>query len=432
MSNQKYFDVPFGFSGDVTAIPDPLQVGGSVSFTEGWNFNYQRDLATDPAALPIDRSTMNWLLLQITTALQALQAETIPEWITSAQNAGTPLAYGQGSEVLWSASGNAPFTKFVSLVAGNVATPSLSDLLGTTTGWQRIPDAISSPAQAAAGTDNNSIMTPLLVAQQTALRALLAGNTSQVFNVGPAVSGTQAPQLQQMTGRLLRVTAYSRNSSNQLTVSVNGGAFVVAGSAVFTALAATTNVEIEGAGGGGAGGGSQATTATQLSSGSGGAAGGYGRGYYPVASVTGQTVSAGLAGSGVTGGNGNAGTASTVGALISIPGGSGGVVGPIQISPLTTTIPSGGANSAIGTGGYINAAGQVGGYALYYASSSLSGPGGFSYFGGGGNPVGPLNSSGVSGTAPGSGGSGGNTANSGIATGGGFGGVGLIIIREYA
>jgi len=198
--NQHYFDVPFGFAGDVTSIPDPLQVGGTISMTEGWNFNYQRDLATDPAALPIDRSTMNWLLLQITTALQALQTETVPEFILASQNGGVAISYGLGAEVLWSASGNAPFQKFVSIIAANANTPSASDVLGTTTGWQVVCDPIATSAQASAGTNNASIMTPLLVAQQTALRALLAGSSTQVFNVGLATSATHAVEFGQLTG----------------------------------------------------------------------------------------------------------------------------------------------------------------------------------------------------------------------------------------
>jgi hypothetical protein len=197
---QHYFDVPFAFAGDVTAIPDPLQVGGSVSMTEGWNFNYQRDLSTDPTALPIDRSTTNWLLLQISTALQALQQAGVPEFILASQNGGTPFSYGLGSVVLWSASGNAPFGKYVSLIAANTNTPSVSDPQGLTTGWQIEVDPIATAAQAAAGTNDASIMTPLKVAQQTALRALLAGNSSQVFNVAPATVATHAPQYSQLTG----------------------------------------------------------------------------------------------------------------------------------------------------------------------------------------------------------------------------------------
>lgn len=218
--NQHYFDVPFAFSGDVTAIPDPLQTGGTVSFTEGWNYNYQRNLATDPAALPIDRSTMNWLLLQITTAIQALQQTGCPEFITSTQNGGTAFSYGKGSRVLWSASGSAPFTKFVNLNAGNTNTPSLSDPTGATTGWQIDVDPISTSAQAAAGTDNASIMTPLLVAQQTALRALLAGSATQVFNVGPATSATHAPEASQVQQNAFNYAGLAGGTANALTATL--------------------------------------------------------------------------------------------------------------------------------------------------------------------------------------------------------------------
>jgi hypothetical protein len=196
--NQHYFDVPFAFAGDVTAIPDPLQVGGTVSMTEGWNYNYQRNLSTDPAALPIDRSTMNWLLNNMSTAVQALQQQGVPEFILASQNGGAAYSYGKGAIVLWSTSGNAPFSKYVSLTAGNTNTPSVSDPQGLTTGWQIEVDPISTTAQAAAGTDDASIMTPLKVANQTALRALLAGNASQVFNVSPAITSTQAVQQGQL------------------------------------------------------------------------------------------------------------------------------------------------------------------------------------------------------------------------------------------
>lgn len=208
---QHYFDVPFAFAGDVTAIPDPLQVGGSVSMTEGWNFNYQRDLSTDPAALPIDRSTTNWLLLQISTALQALQQAGVPEFILASQNGGAAFSYGKGASVLWSASGNAPFVKYVSLTAGNTNTPSASDPQGLTTGWQIEVDPIATAAQASAGTDDASIMTPLKVAQQTALRALLAGNASQVFNVATATAASHAVPFSMLTG----VVGTARNVSAQ-------------------------------------------------------------------------------------------------------------------------------------------------------------------------------------------------------------------------
>lgn len=218
--NQHYFDVPFAFSGDKTSIPDPLQVGGTVSFTEGWNYNYQRNLSTDPAALPIDRSTTNWLFMQITQALQALQQAGVPEFITAANNGGSTFSYGKGSVVLWSASGNAPFTKYVNLTAGNTATPSASDPQGLTSGWQVVVDPISTAAQAGTGTDDASIMTPLKVASQVALRALLAGSSSQVFNVGPATSLTHAPEASQVQANAF-CYGVAGGTANALTVTLS-------------------------------------------------------------------------------------------------------------------------------------------------------------------------------------------------------------------
>lgn len=218
--NQHYFDIPFAFAGDVSSIPDPLQVGGSVSMTEGWNFNYQRDLSTDPAARPIDRSTMNWLLLQVTTALQALQQSSTAEFITAAQNGGVAFSYGLGSVVLWSASGNAPFVKYVSISSANTNTPSAGDPQGLTTGWQTVADAISTAAQATAGTNDYSIMTPLKVAQQTALRALLAGSSSQVFNVGAATTATQAPQATQVQASAFNYAGVAGGTANALTATL--------------------------------------------------------------------------------------------------------------------------------------------------------------------------------------------------------------------
>lgn len=217
---QHYFDVPFAFAGDVTAIPDPLQVGGTVSMTEGWNNNYQRNLSTDPAALPIDRSTTNWLLLQISTALQALQQASVPELILASQNGGAAYSYGQGAVVLWSASGNAPFVKYVSLTAGNTNTPSAADPQGLTTGWQTVVDPIATAAQASAGTNDASIMTPLKVAQQTALRALLAGSSSQVFNVGPATAGTHAPETLQVQQSAFNYAGTVTGTANALTAAI--------------------------------------------------------------------------------------------------------------------------------------------------------------------------------------------------------------------
>lgn len=436
MSNQHYFDVPFAFSGDVTAIPDPLQVGGTVSFTEGWNYNYQRNLSTDPAALPIDRSTMNWLFLQITTALQALQKETIPEFITSAQNGGTAIAYNPQARVLWSASGSAPFTAYVNILGTtNSNTPSASDPGGTTTGWQISCDPISTSAQAAAGTNNASIITPLLLAQQTALRALLAGSSSQVFNVGAATAASHAVPLSQVqgltTGRLLRRSVYT-NVGGTLFVSVNGGTPTSTGATSFTALAATNTLVIEGVGAGGGGGAAVNTSSGQLAMGGAGGAGSHGKGMYTAGFSGAQAIAVSVGGAGGTGGTGGSnGGPVSVGSLFAAPGGNGGGVG----SPFTPPAIVGGGNGGTApTGANIfGHAGQQGvaGNATQVGVAT-TGQGGSSAFGAGGNQVTPGNN-GVPGFGYGSGGSGGCTPqSSSTGTTGGAGGNGLLIIDEYA
>lgn len=141
---QKFYIQPFANAGDLTVIPDPTQVSGSVSMQSGWPFDYQRVLGTDSAALPIDRATTNWLFNTITTQLQQYQEFGFPEWIDSADNGGTPFAYDFGAVVRYSASGNPPFTTYISALAGagtNTSTP------GADANWRVwSPDALYQPA----------------------------------------------------------------------------------------------------------------------------------------------------------------------------------------------------------------------------------------------------------------------------------------------
>lgn len=113
-----YFRTPFASSGDITAIPEPMQGDGSVSFTEGFGFDYQRDLGTDPAALAIPRNQMNWILNQITLSLQQWQQQAFPAWIAASDNDGSPYAYAANAYVLYT-DGNV----YQSIVAANTATP---------------------------------------------------------------------------------------------------------------------------------------------------------------------------------------------------------------------------------------------------------------------------------------------------------------------
>lgn len=148
---QKYFLYPFATAGDQTVIPDPTQVSGSVSFQQGFGFNYQRPLGVDPLALPIDRSVTNWLFLAITEAIQAQQQFFAPEWITTANNGGTPFAYDYGAIVRYSASGNPPFVTYQSVVPGTGTNTSVP---GADANWRVLAAA---PLYQAAGVPTGAI-----------------------------------------------------------------------------------------------------------------------------------------------------------------------------------------------------------------------------------------------------------------------------------
>ena len=113
-----YFITPFAISGDQTAIPDPVQPGGEVSNTQGFGPDYSLP-NSDPSALKVPRDQTNWLYYVITSAIQQYQQYGTPEWITSADNGGTPFAYAAGARVKYTDG-----AVWVSLVNANTSEPS--------------------------------------------------------------------------------------------------------------------------------------------------------------------------------------------------------------------------------------------------------------------------------------------------------------------
>lgn len=122
--DQKYFLNPFGINGDQTAIPDGLQPDGSVSFDQGYGFDYERELGVDPDAKAIERQKMNYLLFAMTEAIQQYQQFGCPEFITTADNGGAPFPYEKGAMVRYRASGLDPFATYESLVDANTSLPT--------------------------------------------------------------------------------------------------------------------------------------------------------------------------------------------------------------------------------------------------------------------------------------------------------------------
>lgn len=173
--DQKFFDVPFALGGDQSVVPDATQPDGSVSFMEGFGFDYQRDLATDPLAKPVDRSVTNYLFNAITAAIAALQKTGIPEWITPAQNGGVALAYAKYAKVRYSATIPATtFETYVSTVDGNTSVP------GADANWQPVADFVASAADILAGTSNRTIVTPLQLKVALVASAPAVGGTSNL------------------------------------------------------------------------------------------------------------------------------------------------------------------------------------------------------------------------------------------------------------
>lgn len=182
-------------------------------------------------------------------------------------------------------------------------------------------------------------------------------------------------------------------------------------------------VEVLGAGAGGGGGGGSGSTP------GGGGGGSYARAVLSAITVgASQTITIGAAGAGGTGaGTGGNGGTTTFGAIISCPGGSGG----LGTSSISIQIIAGGAGGTIPSGGDINIPGQNGGYGINItgnaSTTNTSGAGANSIYGVGGASKYGAASNGNAGVGFGSGGSGaGNNGNNG-----GAGTAGLIIITEF-
>ena len=84
----KIFKIPFATQGDKTVVPVEIQTDGSVSYTQGYGYDYERDQVTDPAAKDIEREKMNSLFHDITESIGEMQLQGFAKW----SEAGKPYA----------------------------------------------------------------------------------------------------------------------------------------------------------------------------------------------------------------------------------------------------------------------------------------------------------------------------------------------------
>ncbi len=121
---EHYFLFPFGISGNLTPIPNPTQISGTVSYEQGFPIGYE--LAnTAPGYLPVPRDQFNQLMFDTTGAIQQIQQTGFPSWISAAANGGVSFQYAQGASVWYNG------VPYRSLISNNTDTPP-------TANWQII------------------------------------------------------------------------------------------------------------------------------------------------------------------------------------------------------------------------------------------------------------------------------------------------------
>lgn len=281
--------------------------------------------------------------------------------------------------------------------------------------WQREWTITNSTTGAFTTTVKTAAGSGVVIPQNGAPTHVIGNGTSitQVAsNIAAATTATQAMQLGQATGRLLRVAQFSATGA-------------------YTPSAGTNSVLVVLIGGGGGGGGCGPTAAGQASGGAAGSGGGFAQ-KYMTSGFTGITITIGGGGTpgDATGSSGGSGGNTTFGGVFGAGGGAGGAGGTG-----TTTFPASIGTNPPGTGfgaADVIGTGEWGQPTLLFSSANpfqATGSGGGSWLGGGARVA--TNTAATSGTV-GGGGSGPARSASFPGIAGGSGGPGLAIIYEYS
>lgn len=138
----KFYIAPFGEDGDLLAIPDDVQIDGSVSYESGFGIDYQKNLNSDPDAKAIPRRQFNQLMYDATKNIQQYQINGFPIFITTIQNEGAPYPYDIYSVVRYD--GGSGYALYQSIVQGATTLPT------NTTQWQPFPPVAAPPPPASA------------------------------------------------------------------------------------------------------------------------------------------------------------------------------------------------------------------------------------------------------------------------------------------
>lgn len=210
--DSKFFNIPFGATGDRATIPEATQPSGAVSYQQGFGPDYERDPATDPLAKRVPRDGTNEYLYQISNAVKYLQWYGVPQYTSVAD--GGPANYPLTARVRYDA--GAGMQVWASIVATNTAVP------GSDPAKWVVDDAFSeaSLAEALAATLGTKVISPRRLGasvQQNPWTYAVAAGTANALTIAPVPAVTA-----NVAGSIFRV---------QITAVNTGAATLKVGSA---------------------------------------------------------------------------------------------------------------------------------------------------------------------------------------------------------
>lgn len=122
--NNGYFDIPFAADGDRSAVPDPVQGDGSVSYAQGYGILYSTPVVSGGKNYP--RSPSNQILFDVTTAIKQYQEHGFFDFITTAMTTdGNPFPYSKYDVVRFDPGGGKQL--YQSLINNNLTDPTDTD-----------------------------------------------------------------------------------------------------------------------------------------------------------------------------------------------------------------------------------------------------------------------------------------------------------------
>lgn len=121
----KWFRIPFGDSGDRSAIPDENPGTGEVNYQTGYTNLYQLE-QTNSESRDIERPKFQQLMYEITSTLRRLWNIGTPLYITDEENGGEKYLYERGAWVMYDAGDGNGLQRYESLVNDNDQLPTVT------------------------------------------------------------------------------------------------------------------------------------------------------------------------------------------------------------------------------------------------------------------------------------------------------------------